>query len=322
MKLVIQIPCWNEESTLPETLADLPRRLDGFTSVEWQVVDDGSTDRTVEVARSCGVDRVVSLGEHRGLAAAFTAGIEAALEAGADVVVNTDADNQYRAECIADLVAPVAAGEADLVIGARPVDSIDDFSPLKRKLQRLGSAVVRLFSGSDVPDAASGFRALSRDAAERLQVFGRFSYTMETIIQAGWEGLRIRSVPIQVNASRRPSRLVRSMPRYIWQSGQTIVRSFALYKPFRFFFVLGLFPFAGALLLALRWVVLQQFTDWTGSRVPSLVAAAVLALVGVQLWIFAFVADLLSVNRRMIAAVRLEQRRAARNAARRPDPDA
>ena len=307
--LIIQIPCYNEEQTLPETLADLPRQIEGFDRVEWLVIDDGSADRTSEVARELGVDHVVRVPQNRGLANAFLTGLDTALRAGADVIVNTDADNQYDGSCIPELVAPIVAGEADLVIGERPIEAVDDFSPLKKRLQRLGSGVVRAFSGTEVRDAASGFRAFSRDTAMRTQVFGKYSYTMETIVQAGWEGMRIVGVDIGVNPATRPSRLVKSIPKYIWRSGQTIVRSFALYKPFRFFFGVGLVPFVCSLALVLRWFYLQTFSDDTASRVPSLVGAAVLLLMAVQIWVFGFLADLLSANRRIISDNRVMLRR-------------
>ena len=315
MKLIIQIPCFNEEETLPATLADLPREIDGFDSVEWLVIDDGSRDRTVEVAEANGIDHVVSVPDNRGLAHAFLAGLDACLHLGADVIVNTDADNQYQGSCIPDLVAPVAAGEADMVVGERPIEAVDDFSSMKKRLQRAGSWVVRKFSSTDVRDAASGFRAFDRDAAMRLQVFGKYSYTMETIVQAGWEGLRVVSVPIRVNAKTRESRLVKSIPQYIWRSGSTIVRAFALYKPFRFFFITGLVPFLISLVLVGRWFYLQWFTDDVASRVPSLVAAAVFLLLTTQIWVVGFLADLLAANRRMTADILREQRRAALEAA-------
>ena len=195
-KLIIQIPCFNEEGTLPETIADLPREVPGFDEVEWLVVDDGSTDRTAAVARQLGVDHVIRHDRNRGLAAAFLTGLDASLRCGADVIVNTDADNQYDAAGIPDLTAPIVAAEADMVVGERPIETIDEFSFLKKRLQRLGSWVVRRFSATPVRDAASGFRAMSRDTALRLQVFGRYTYTMETLIQAGWEGLTVVSVPI------------------------------------------------------------------------------------------------------------------------------
>jgi glycosyltransferase involved in cell wall biosynthesis len=309
LKLIIQIPCFNEEATLPETLADLPREVPGFDTVEWLVIDDGSEDRTSEVAREHGVDHVVRVPQNRGLANAFLTGLDSALRLGADVIVNTDADNQYHGSCIPDLVAPVVAGEADLVIGERPIEAVDDFSPLKKRLQRAGSRVVRAFSGTDVRDAASGFRAFSRDTALRTKVFGKYSYTMETIVQAGWEGMRIVGVDIRVNPATRPSRLVKSIPKYIWRSGTTIVRSFALYKPFRFFFLIGMVPFLFGAALVVRWSVLNWFGDPTGSRVPSLVAAAVLLLLTALIWMVGLLADLLSVNRRMIAEMWVWQRR-------------
>lgn len=307
--LVIQIPCFNEEGTLAQTVADLPSSVPGFRRVELLVIDDGSTDRTVEVARGCGVHHVARVPENRGLANAFLTGLDTALKLGADAVVNTDADNQYVGSCIPDLVAPIVAGDADLVIGERPIEAVDDFSPLKKRLQRAGSSVVRAFSGTGVRDAASGFRAFSRETAMRTQVFGKYSYTMETIVQAGWEGMRVVGVDIGVNPSTRPSRLVKSMPRYIWRSGTTILRSFALYKPFRFFLGIGVVPFLCSLALVLRWSYLRLFTDDVASRVPSLVGAAVLLLLAVQIWVFGLLADLLSVNRRLLADVRWRQRR-------------
>lgn len=309
MRLIIQIPCFNEEETLPATLADLPRHVEGFDHVEWLVIDDGSQDRTSEVARELGVDHVVRVPENRGLANAFLTGLDTALRAGADVIVNTDADNQYDGSCIPQLVAPIVAGEADLVIGERPIEAVDDFSPLKKRLQRLGSSVVRAFSGTQVRDAASGFRAFSRDTAIRTQVFGKYSYTMETIVQAGWEGMRVVGVDISVNPATRPSRLVKSIPRYIWRSGTTIVRAFALYKPFRFFFGVGLLPFLFGIGLVVRWGYLNVFTDDVASRVPSLVAASVFLFIAVQLWVLGLLADLLSANRRLISETRLIARR-------------
>ena len=292
LKLVIQIPCFNEEATLPETLADLPREVPGFEVVEWLVIDDGSEDRTSEVAREHGVDHVVRVPENRGLANAFLTGLDTALRAGADVIVNTDADNQYDGSCIPKLVAPIVEGEADLVIGERPIEAVDDFSPLKKRLQRLGSGVVRAFSGTEVRDAASGFRAFSRETALRTQVFGKYSYTMETLVQAKAEGLRVASVPIRVNPATRPSRLARSMGQFVRRQATTIVRSFALYYPFRFFFWVGMVPFLAGLALLIRWGVLWIIEDEYRSRVPSLIMGSVLLIVAVQIWVVAFLADL------------------------------
>jgi glycosyltransferase involved in cell wall biosynthesis len=309
VKLIIQIPCFNEEETLPVTLADLPREVPGVDVVEWLVVDDGSTDRTVEVARELGVDHVVSHGRNRGLATAFMTGIDACLRAGADVIVNTDADNQYQAASIPDLIAPVLAGRADMVVGERPIAEISDFSWSKKVLQRLGSSVVRRFSGTGVRDAASGFRAYTRDAAMRVQVFGRYTYTMETIVQAGWNGIAIESVPIGVNAKTRESRLVKSSSRYVWRSAQAIIRSFALYKPFRFFFTIGLVPVLLGVLVLARWLGLYLFEDEYTSRVPSLLGGIGLIVVGAQVWAVAFLADLQAANRRVLEDLRLRARR-------------
>ena len=309
IKLIIQIPCFNEEATLPLTVADLPREVPGVDIVEWLVIDDGSSDRTVEVARELGVDHVVSHPHNRGLAAAFLTGIDACLRAGADVIVNTDADNQYQGSSIPDLVAPVLSGEADMVVGERPIASIDDFSRTKKFLQRVGSSVVRRFSGTGVRDAASGFRAYTRDAAMRVQVFGRYTYTMETIVQAGWNGIAITSVPIGVNPKTRESRLVKSSSRYIWRSAQAIIRSFALYKPFRFFFLVGLVPFLIGTLLLVRWLGLYLFEDDYTSRVPSLLGGIGLIVVAAQIWAVAFLADLQAANRRVLEDLRLRARR-------------
>jgi glycosyltransferase involved in cell wall biosynthesis len=307
MKLVIQIPCLDEEATLPATLADLPREVPGVDVVEWLVIDDGSTDRTVEVAREHGVDHVVSHRTNRGLAAAFLTGLEAALAAGADIVVNTDADNQYDGSCIAELIAPVLAG-ADMVIGERPIEQISEFSGMKKRLQRLGSWVVRKFSRTEVRDAASGFRAFSREAALRLQVYGRYSYTMETLVQANAEGLKVTGVPIRVNAKTRDSRLVKSTRQYVSRSAQTIVRSFALYYPLRFFFYIGLVPFLiGGALLA-RWLGLYIFEDEYHPRLPSLLLGAVLVIVGIQIWLVGFLGDLQAANRRLLAEARARDR--------------
>ena len=299
LKLIIQIPCLNEEDTLPETIADLPREIDGFERVEWLVIDDGSTDRTVEVARELGVDHVVSHPHNRGLAAAYMTGLDTALRLGADVIVNTDADNQYDASGIPDLARPILRGQADMVVGERPIEQIEEFSRVKKVLQRLGSKVVRAFSGTEVRDAASGFRAVSRSAAIRLRVFGRYTYTMETLVQAGWEGLVVKSVPVGVNPKTRESRLVRSIPRYVFRSATTIVRTFALYKPFRFFVSVGSPVFILGVVLVTRWMLYYTLSDSYSSRLPSLFVGLGLILLAVQIWTVAFVADLIAANRRI-----------------------
>ena len=309
-KLIIQIPCFNEEATLPQTIADLPRAVPGFEVVEWLVIDDGSSDRTSEVAHQLGVDHVVRHRRNRGLARAFLTGLDEALKHGADVIVNTDADNQYDASFIPHITAPVLAGEADVVVGERPIESIPEFSGIKKRLQRLGSAVVRRFSGTTIADAASGFRAFDREAAMRLNVYGRYTYTLETLIQAGWEGLEVRSVRIAVNPQTRPSRLVKSSAQYVRRSAATIVRSFAIYQPFRFFVGIATVPFALAVALGVRWLAYFFFTDTYRSRLPSLLVGVTLLLIAALLVMVAFLADLMATTRRLMAESRFEARRA------------
>ncbi|MEA3186397.1 MAG: hypothetical protein QOD99_227 [Chthoniobacter sp.] len=308
MKLIIQMPCYNEEQTLGIALSALPRTVAGFDKVEWLIIDDGSTDKTVEVARAHGVDHIVDLGGHRGLAVGFIAGLEAGLRASADVIVNTDADNQYCADDIPKLVAPILAGEAEIVVGARPISEIEHFSFVKKMLQKLGSWVVRIASNTDIPDAPSGFRAMSRDAAMRLNVFSPYTYTLETIIQAGQKGMHIVSVPIRTNPYLRPSRLMKSMGAYIKRSIFTIVRIFMSYKPLRFFTICGTLPFAGGAAIGVRWVWLYT-QDPTRAHVPSLILAAILILIGVQLWVFGLIADIIGVNRKLLEDIQLRVRR-------------
>ena len=309
MKLIIQIPCYNEEATLGVTLSQLPRQVPGVDTVEWLIINDGSLDRTVEVAKACGVDHVVSFDHNQGLAKGFMAGIEACLKEGADIIVNTDADNQYCADDIPKLVRPILEGSAEIVIGARPIQNIKHFSPTKKFLQKLGSWVVRMASKTKIPDAPSGFRAMSRNAAMQLNVFSEYTYTLETIIQAGQKGMAITAVPIRTNGYLRPSRLVKSISSYVQRSLFTIVRIFIVYKPLRFFTLLGSVPFFLGTLLCLRWLVLF-FLGTARSHVPSLVVAAVLILIGIQLWIFGLVADLLAVNRQLLEDIQLRLRRA------------
>jgi glycosyltransferase involved in cell wall biosynthesis len=298
-KLIIQIPCYNEEETLPITLADLPREVPGFDVVEWLVIDDGSTDRTVEVARANGVDHVVRMKRNSGLAKVFMAGLDASLKHGADVIVNTDADNQYCAADIPALTGPVVAGRADIVVGARPIADIAHFSPVKKMLQRLGSWAVRVASKTDIPDAPSGFRAISRDAALRLNVLSEYTYTIETIIQAGRAGMAIESVPIRVNEDLRPSRLVKSIGSYVRRSLVTIARIFMTYKPLRFFMVPGLVFFGAGVLVGLRFVYFFAIGEG-GGHVQSLILTAILLLIGVQLALFGLLAELIGNNRKML----------------------
>ncbi len=310
MKLIIQIPCFNESKTLPITLAALPRIVAGFTHVEWLVVDDGSDDDTVEVAKNCGADHIVRHASNKGLAKAFMTGLDACLSRGADVIVNTDADNQYRADDISALVLPIVEHRAELVVGARPISTIEHFSPIKKLLQKLGSWVVRIASSTDIPDAPSGFRAISRSAAQQLMVFGDYTYTLETIIQAGQKDISIASVPVRVNDDLRPSRLVKSVSSYIYRSIGTIVRIFVIYRPFRFFASLGALLFITGLLLGGRFLWLY----WQGSgegHVQSLILAAVFLIAGFQTLLIAFVVDLLSANRKLLEDVRFKVARAS-----------
>lgn len=303
MKLIIQIPCFNEAETLAVTLRDLPRRLPGVDAVEWLVIDDGSTDDTSAIARAEGVDHLVRLPANRGLARAFMAGLEGCLRAGADVIVNTDADNQYCAADIPALIAPVLRGTADLVIGERPISQIGHFSFAKKVLQRVGSRVVRLASNTRVPDAPSGFRAFSRSAAVQLNVFNEYTYTLETIIQAGQKGLAVVSVPVRVNADLRPSRLVRSIPSYIQRSTFTILRIFMTYRPLRFFFTFGFVALIPGILIGSRFLYLF----WEGygqGHVQSLILAAILIVVAALFFMLGLLADLISVNRRLLEDLR------------------
>ncbi|OGV65083.1 MAG: glycosyl transferase [Lentisphaerae bacterium RIFOXYB12_FULL_65_16] len=302
-KLIIQIPCYNEEKTLAVALAALPRQVPGFDKVEWLVIDDGSRDATAAVAKANGVDHIVRHVRNRGLARAFMTGLDAALKAGADVIVNTDADNQYNAEDIPKLTQPICDGKAEFVIGARPIQQTQHFSALKKFLQALGSWVVRQVSGTDVLDAPSGFRAMDRTAARRFIVFNSYTYTLETIIQAGRQGIAVLSVPIRTNEDLRPSRLVRSVPSYVWRSCQTIVRIYITYSPFRFFMFLASFPFIAGLVCALNF--LYYFAIGQEDRhVPTVVAAGVLWAVGAFLLMEGVLADLLAINRRLLEDVR------------------
>ncbi len=302
MKLIIQMPCYNEAGTLALALSHLPRKVDGFDQVEWLIIDDGSTDGTAEIAAANGVDHLVRFKRNRGLARGYIAGLRAAVELGADVIVNTDADNQYDASCIPDLTAPLIRGQADIVIGARPIAAIKHFSPIKKALQRLGSAVVRRVSGTDVEDAPSGFRAVTRDAAMRLHVFNEYTYTLETIIQAGRKEMVVVSVPIRTNEDLRPSRLVRSIPSYVKKSIFTMLRIFVVYKPFRFFMKLGASAFALGLLVGIRFLYFY-FSGMGDGHVQSLILTAILLGIGFQTMITAFLADLLAVNRTLLEEI-------------------
>ncbi|WP_337022325.1 MULTISPECIES: glycosyltransferase family 2 protein [unclassified Pantoea] len=305
MKLIIQIPCFNEAGTLDIALKALPRQVDGFDKVEWLIIDDGSTDNTVEVAKRCGVDHVIQHMGNKGLAVAFMTGIDNCLKLGADVIINTDADNQYDANNIPDLVGPILNHRSEMVIGARPIATIEHFSPAKKLLQKLGSWVVRGASKTSVPDAPSGFRAISRSAAQKLIVFSEYTYTLETIIQAGQKDISICSVPVNVNEDLRPSRLVKSIPSYIQRSIFTIIRIFVIYRPFRFFLTIGSILMTLGLLISLRYMYFYIFQTGEG-HVQSLILSAVLIMMGFQTILVSFLADLLSANRKLLEDIRVK----------------
>lgn len=298
MKLIIQIPCYNEASTIGTVLGGLPRVVEGFDLVEWLIIDDGSTDGTAEEARRHGVDHVVRFSTNRGLASGFMAGIDACLRAGADVIVNTDADNQYNSDDIPTLVRPILSGEADMVIGERPIDSIKEFSLVKKRLQHLGSSVMRAVSHTEVADAPSGFRAISRDAAMQLNVHNPYTYTLETIIQAGYKGIAITNTPVRVNSELRPSRLVKSIFSYVRRSLGTIFRFNVVYRPFHFFFGIGLLFFLPGFALGVRFLILLAMGNGDG-HIQSLILASILLGFGFYTMLVAFIADLIAVNRRI-----------------------
>jgi glycosyltransferase involved in cell wall biosynthesis len=310
MKLIIQIPCYNEEKTLAVALKELPRKLPGINTIEWLIIDDGSEDRTVEVAKKNGVDHVVHFKKNRGLAEGFKAGIDACISLGADIIVNTDADNQYHAGDIPKLIQPILDGKADYVIGARPISQIKHFSFIKKLLQKFGSYVVRSVSKTDIPDAPSGFRAISRDAALKLNVFNAYTYTLETIIQAGRKNMAITWVPVRVNEDLRPSRLVKSIPSYIKRSIITIFRIFAVYEPFSFFIRIGLALFLVGVAIGIRF--LYYFIIGAGhGHIQSLILASILIVMGFQSMLAALIVDLMSVNRILLEDIQYRLRKAA-----------
>jgi glycosyltransferase involved in cell wall biosynthesis len=308
-KLIIQIPCFNEEGTIAATLADLPRELPGVGSIEWLIVNDGSSDGTIAAALAAGADHILDLPVNQGLANAFMAGLQRCTELGADIIVNTDADNQYNAADIPALIAPILERRAQFVVGDRPITDVEHFSRLKKILQRLGSRVVRIVSGTSVNDAPSGFRAISREAALRINVFNRYTYTLESLIQAGSSGIRVASVPISHPRETRPSRLMRSMSDYVRRSAGAILYAFLIYRPGRTFFLLGLPPALLGSAILLRWLWLfAQGTE--RSHVPSLIAAAILLLGAALLWMLGLVGELLAINRRLLQDIQRRLRTA------------
>ncbi len=308
MKLIIQIPCYNEEVALPVTLSQLPEKIEGIDKIEILISDDGSTDRTLEIANEYGVNHIVTSTHHRGLARTFMSGIQRAIAEGADIIVNTDADNQYCAQDIEKLIKPILEKKADIVIGARPIKQIKSFSPFKKFLQFFGSKVVRLLSSTSTIDAPSGFRAFSRDAALSINVFDNYTYTIETVIQSKTKGLHIVSVPIRVNDTYRKSRLVKNIFQYIQKNSFTILRMFIIYRPFRFFALTGgLILFAGLILLA-RFIFLYLFDEGNG-HIQSLIISSILVITGFQTVIFGILADLLAINRKLIEDVQIRTRK-------------
>jgi glycosyltransferase involved in cell wall biosynthesis len=298
-KLVIQIPCYNEEGTLGITLSALPRKVAGVDTVECLIIDDGSTDRTIEVAKAYGATHILHLPHHQGLAKAFMAGLEASLKEGADIIVNLDADNQYCADDIPKLIDPILSGKAEMVVGVRPIPDIKHFSLIKKWMHSLGSRTVRIASKTDIPDAPSGFRAMSRDAAMRLHVFNEYTYTLETLIQAGQKGMAIASVPIRINEDLRTSRLIKSTPDYIARSVSTIVRIFMTYRSFRFFAIPAMVSFGLGLLVSFRFLYFY-FSSPRSGHIQSLILAALLLGIGFFLFIVGLLADLISVNRKLL----------------------
>ncbi len=306
MKLIIQIPCYNEAETLAIALGALPREVEGFDCVEWLIINDGSIDDTVKVAKACGVDHIVNFKHNQGLAKGFMAGLKECLAQGADVIVNTDADNQYEADDIPKLTQPIIDGKAEYVIGARPISQTEHFSPAKKFLQKLGSWVVRKASQTDIPDAPSGFRAISRECAMQLNVYNNYTYTLETIIQAGQKNMVITSVPIRTNEDLRPSKLLSSIPNYIKKSVVTIVRISVVYKSFQLFMSIAAILFSLGFLLGLRYVYFMFTGDGEG-HTQSVILAGVLMGMGFQTGLIAFIADLLSVNRKLLEEIKMRE---------------
>jgi len=308
MKLIIQIPCLNEAETLEIALNDLPKHIDGIDEIEILIINDGSKDNTVEVAKNWGVNHIVSFPQNKGLAKGFMAGFDACLRLGADIIVNTDADNQYNGEDIEKLVRPILDGEAEIVIGDRPIDETEHFSPLKKKLQHLGSYVVRVASKTDIQDAPSGFRAYSREAALHTNVINNYTYTLETIVQAGRNRMAITHVPIRTNAELRSSRLFSSMFGYVKKSMLTIIRAFMMYRPLVFFSILGAIPFTIGVAIGIRFLIYYFGGNGLG-HTQSLILASTLMMLGFTTFIIGFLADIIAANRKILEDIQYRVRR-------------
>jgi len=307
MKLIIQIPCYNEAETLKIALDALPKQIDGVDIIEYLIINDGSQDNTVEVAKEWGVQHIVNFKQNRGLAKGFMAGLDMCLRNGADIIVNTDADNQYCGDDIEKLIAPILEGKADIVIGERPIDQTAHFSWLKKKLQHFGSWVVRKASNTDIPDAPSGFRAYSREAAMQMNVVNEYTYTLEQIVQAGRTKIAITSVPIRTNDELRPSRLFSSMFGYVKKSMLTIIRAYLMYKPMRFFIGLGFIPFLIGLAIGIRFIVLLCMGGGQGN-IQSLILCSMLILIGVMIWVVGLLADVMAANRKILQEIQQKVR--------------
>lgn len=308
IKLIIQIPCWNEEASLAQTISQLPKHIHGIETIETLVIDDGSTDRTVEVAKSCGVHHIVKFTKHKGLAKVFQAGLDASLAAKADIIVNTDADGQYKGEDIPRLVQPILEKKADIVIGNRDIENVQQFSFIKKRLQRIGSWVVRQLSGSNIADATTGFRAYNREAAMNLNIISGYTYTLESIIQAEHKNLAIANITIHTNEVKRKSRLFKSIPEYIERSIITIVRVYAMFNPLRFFLTIGIWVCCIGIILIFRFLYYYALGMGQG-KIQSLIMAAVLLLIGFQIIIIGIVSDLIAANRTLIEETLLKVKR-------------
>ncbi|MBE3101356.1 MAG: glycosyltransferase family 2 protein [Firmicutes bacterium] len=298
MKLIIQIPCYNEEETLPVTIGDLPREIPGVDTLEYLIINDGSSDRTVEVAKELGVHHVVNFPNNRGLAKGFMAGIDACLRLGADIIVNTDGDNQYKGQDIINLVAPILEGKAEVVVGDRQTDTIEHFSPLKKRFQKMGSWAVRKASDSNVIDATSGFRAYNRTAAMRLNVLSEYSYTLETLIEAGRSKIAIGNVSIGTNEMLRESRLFKSMWGYMKRSASTIIRTYSMYRPLKIFLAISAFSLGLGSLVGLRFLYFYSMGEGDG-HIQSLILTAILIITGFQMGVFGLLADAVAANRKI-----------------------